>query len=208
MKAIKLFSGILAGATLFTFATPSVLADEIANSSGTTTLEIVDFIIDENGLPSEPGEFVLDEVPSIDFGEILLSEANAGKEVTGTYTNDGKLSGIDSRPTSESRADALALIEAYQGDVDTDELEDAWTNAAVTSAWSLSAVANNLTGAASSLTIGGEEILESAATINGQEYQAGSFEIELGAAELTLAQNNLSSGTYDGTITYTIANVE
>lgn len=208
MKTIKLFSGILAGITLMTVAAPSAAAEEIASEQGATSLEIVDFLL-EDGLPGEPGEFVINTVPNIDFGQVLLSEANAGTSITGEYK--GKFNVTDSRPTAIGQSSALAAIEAYEeeGEDETStSLKAEWNAASLAANWSISAIATNLIDEASSFLIGNHEILEEAATIHNQTYQAGTFDVELDAAKLTLATNNLSAGTYEGEVTYTVANAE
>ena len=208
--SVLLISGILLGTGVAT-----VGAQDLGTKDGTTTLEITDYSVDpDTKLPSNPGAFTLNEVPDIDFGSHSLdSVAAANATFTGTYVND--LNVTDTRPTQASIDSANALIAAAvpSDKVTQDQIDAAkaaWDKAVAASAWDITALATDLSGIGTSLTIGTTEIMGAADTVVSEAATAPvgtkSYLSSLATPTLTIADNNLSIQTYTGTVTFTAVN--
>lgn len=206
----KIMSGLLVSGILLGFSVPTFAA-ELDSKNGKTTLEITDYTVDpETGLPSDPGAFTLLEVPNIDFGQYSLdSIPGEGRTFDGTYDQDLQVK--DTRPTQASITEALATIESVvptEGKVTQEQIDTSktnWTNAVAASDWEINAQATDLTGNATSLKIGDNEVLTSAGTVVTEAATApvGTKSYELDSPTLTISNNQLSVQKYEGTITYT-----
>ncbi|BCA86252.1 hypothetical protein EsVE80_17750 [Enterococcus saigonensis] len=204
-----LLTGIILGGTA------PVFAAELSQGQGTTTLEITDYTVDpETNLPSDPGKYTLNAVPNINFGKHSLdSVADTNQTFTGAY--EGDLSITDTRPTQESIAAAKNQISAVTpSDKVTEEqinaAKEKWEQAVAASPWRIDAVATQLNGIGTSLKIGNVEVLGNTATILAESATAPvgtkSYLDKLAKPVLTIATNNLSIKTYQGTIQYSAIN--
>lgn len=208
----KIMSGLLLTGILLGTGT-NAFATDLDTKEGTTKLEITDYTIDpDTGLPSDPGAFALNEVPNIDFGKHSLdSVAATNATFTGTYDKDLKVT--DTRPTQDSIDSALGEIgkvvpndKVTQEDINVSQ--DKWTKAIAASPWKIDAKATVLSGIGTSLTIGSVEVLTASGTVVDEPSSApvGTKAYELKEPVLTIANNNLSIQTYNGTITYSAVN--
>ncbi|MBO0448468.1 hypothetical protein JZO76_02865 [Enterococcus sp. MJM12] len=208
----KIMSGLLLTGILLGTGTNAFAAD-LDTKEGTTKLEITDYTIDpDTGLPSDPGAFALNEVPNIDIGKHSLdSVAATNATFTGTYDKDLKVT--DTRPTQDSIDSALGEIgkvvpndKVTQEDINASQ--DKWTKAIAASPWKIDAKATVLSGIGTSLTIGSVEVLTASGTVVDEPSSApvGTKAYELKEPVLTIANNNLSIQTYNGTITYSAVN--
>lgn len=208
----KIMSGLLLTGILLGTGT-NAFATDLDTKEGTTKLEITDYTIDpDTGLPSDPGAFSLNEVPNIDFGKHSLdSVAATNATFTGTYDKDLKVT--DTRPTQDSIDSALDEIgkvvpndKVTQEDINASQ--DKWTKAIAASPWKIDAKATVLSGIGTSLTIGSVEVLTASGTVVDEPSSApvGTKAYELKEPVLTIANNNLSIQTYNGTITYSAVN--
>lgn len=211
----KIISALFISGSLFLTTAPAFAA-ELGTSEGTTKVEITDYTIDPNTqLPSDPGKYLLNQVPNIDFGKHSLeSVADVNQTFNGTYQGD--LNITDTRPTQASITSALEQInavEANPGETTPEAIaasKTAWTNAIAASAWRIDAKATQLDGIGTSLTIGHKEVLTGSNTIVSESATepvgTKSYLDQLAAPTLTIANNNLNVKQYNGTITYSAVN--
>lgn len=211
----KIISGVILSGILLGASAP-VLATELGKVDGTTTLEITDYTVDpQTGLPSDPGAFTLNEVPNIDFGKHSLdSIQDTNHQFNGVY--QGNLTITDTRPTQPSITAAKDIIDKAQpiegkltqGEIDA--AKQAWDKAIAASPWRIDAKATDLSGIGSSLKIGTVEVLTAGGTIVKETATAPvgtkGYLATLGDPVLTIANNQLSIQTYQGTIRYSAVN--
>ncbi|MGG5315115.1 hypothetical protein [Enterococcus sp. AZ072] len=216
MKITKIIAGLALSTAILGFTAQASAAELNETADGTTSVEITDYTIDPTtGLPSSPGAFAINQVPSIDFGQHSLdSVAATNASFQGTYDQDLEVK--DARPTQGSITSALNTISGVTAgaDVTQTEIDDskaAWEGAVAASSWKVNAQATQLDNIGTSLKIGDVEVLTAEGTVvteNSGQTPVGTKAYSLADPVLTIANNNLNIQTYAGTITFTAISAE
>lgn len=215
MKVAKIIAGLVVSTAVLSITVQASAAELNETAEGTTSVEITDYTVDpETGLPSNPGAFTINQVPSIDFGKHSLdSVAATNASFEGTYDQDLEVK--DARPTQASITSALQTIsgvtataEVTQAEIDS--AKTAWQGAVAASSWKVNAKATQLDNIGTSLKIGDVEVLTSEGTIvtESSATPVGTKAYTLADPVLTIANNNLNVRTYAGTITFTAVSAE